>query len=465
MSKRAHGFFYYLFKMNNPKKDWCFTHNVDDEAEAVAVIRHLTDTVKNTEAGRELEYMRFQVERGGETEHLHLQGFLIAKKRLRFQQLNKLLGLTIDHWEGRKGSRSEADKYCRKSETRVLALETSNIDTEFTWGEIPKRASASRAKKDDILEELRVDIDSNGELPSLNKIPASILFSAAIDKMGAYIGNGVSYLEAKKNMHKALVLHGKSGVGKSYSAVKVAEKIFGVDGVLKITVTDAGRLWFPSITVKPRATCLIIDEFHWNRISPDLFKAILSGDATMLDVKCGYRPNLFKQVIITTNDDPKRWGWPWQKNPETGKNEPVNCDVDDPALSVFDNYQAVQRRFDALDCTNVDWLGEEGGWASIELWLEDKLSWAMPKEEAEKVEEEKRIGEGACAQRLGSLEGWEEEEEEPAVKTPRLDNDEDAGPADGQDDGRLRRLNATEGLEEEEESRMTDGEDDDDAPG
>lgn len=452
--------------MNNPKKDWCFTHNVDTEAEAVAVIRHLVDTVKNTDAGRELEYFRFQLERGEKEQHLHLQGFLVSKKRVRFQQLDKLLGIQIKHWEGRKGSRAEADAYVRKTDTRVLALETSNIDTEFTWGEIPRRA-VKKAKTDEILEEIRADIDSNGELPSLNKIPASILFSGTMEKMGAYIGNGVSYLEAKKNNHKALVLHGKSGVGKSYSAVKVAEKIFGVDGVLKITVTDAGRLWFPPITVKPKAVCLIVDEFHWNRISPDLFKAILSGDATMLDVKGGYRPNLFKQVIITTNDDPKRWAWPWERNAETGKNEPVNYDVNDPALRVFDNYQAVQRRIESLDCTNVDWLGEEGGWASIEIWLEDKLSWALPKEKAERVEEEKKIGEGACAQRLGSLEGWEEEMEdgEPEAKTPRLDDDEGASPADVQDEGRLRRSNATSNLLGSDESRMIDEEDDDDAPG
>lgn len=93
--------------------------------------------------------------------------------------------------------------------------------------------------------------------------------------VGTYVGNTKSYLELAKRSHRALVLHRKAGVGKSYSAMKVAEEIFGIDGVLKITVTDKGRLWFPSMSVKPKAKCLIIDEFHWGRISADLFKAIL----------------------------------------------------------------------------------------------------------------------------------------------------------------------------------------------
>lgn len=375
--------------------DWCFTFQCQTEAIGIA---HLCTIKDACETSGKITYLRVQVERGKEGGNLHLQGWLVAKSRTRWSTLNKILGLEGAHWEQWRGSREDADVYCQKVDTCVFKFACDPLaPMEYTWGEIPRPARRGKVSaKDAYLEEAREDIDSTGKMPKLATMPASILFFSVVEKIGTYVVNTLRYTELKARTHIALVLHGKAGVGKSYTAAKIAEEIFGTAGVLKITVMDRNRLWFPQMSVKPKARCLIIDEFHWGTIAPDQFKALLSGDAPILEVKGGHRPNLFEVVIITTNDDPQKWGAPYKRDGE-GWWIPDDSDVE--ALNRNDNYKAIQYRIRCLDCTEVGWLSEgqdtyAESWAFMEDWLHDALSWAITPD----ANLRRRIGEGVASQ-------------------------------------------------------------------
>lgn len=393
--------------------DWCFTYNVQEQQDAIEALKQ----IKNfCEKSGEIVFLRVQAERGEEGGNLHLQGFLITKSRKRWSTLNRVLALSGAHWEPRKGTREQAAAYCSKMETRVGFFNYEDYPTEYTYGELPQRKRTARTSQKELyLEDVKEDIECNGTMPKLKEMPASIIFSGVVDRIGTYLGNTVSYTEMKDHMHTALVLHSKAGIGKSYTAVKIAEEIFGVEGVLKTTVNDRNRLWFPPMIVKPEARCCVIDEFHWGSIATDQFKSLLSGDAPFLETKGGHRLNLFEVVIITTNDDPHKWGAPYKKD---GEGRWVPDDEDDEALNKNDNYKAIQHRIICLDCTQVGWLSEgqdtyAESWAFMETWLRDKLSWAA----TPAADLRRRIGEGAASQPLPDL---EEEAEEPVVKTPRL---------------------------------------------
>lgn len=434
---------------NNDKKlstDWCFTWNVQDEGMLMATWRTITDTVENS---GKFTFIRMQVERG-DSGNLHIQGFLVMRTRSRWATINRWFGIGGAHWEVRKGTRTDAVEYCKKTDTRVLNLESNpRFKTEYEWGELPQPKKVGRPSgKEALLEEIREEIDANGEVPSQKKLPASILFDQVYDKMIIYAANTRSYTESTLQMRKTLVLHGAAGVGKSFTACKVAEEIFGVNGVLKMTVTDRARLWFPPNIVKPEATVLILDEFHWGSIAPDQFKALLSGDAPILDVKGGYRTNSFVQIIITTNDDPRKWGAPSRRT-EEGR---WVADPDDPALVYNDNYKAVQRRYIALDCSQIG-EGEEA-WSLMEMWLKDHLSWGLTQHEAAAAEVRRRIGEGAASQRPGCLDGIESGDDDDegvwTPRTPELEDGEDAL-SDSDDEGRLRRSDAVDHMTDDEE--------------
>lgn len=422
--------------MTTQTADWCFTVNVEDEGMLIDIWSRIQEAVMNS---GKFEYCRMQVERGSEGGNLHIQGFIVYKSRTRWSTLSRIFGCDRIHWEPRKGSRKEADDYCRKAETRVVSLgeEYRDFKTEFTWGELPMPKKVGKpTQKDTLLEFFREEIDKEGKMVDQSKIPASILFDQTLERMCIYAANNISYVEMKKKNRKALVLHGASGAGKSYTAALVAEDIFGVAGVLKITVNDHSRLWFPPITVKPNARVLIIDEFQWGSVAQDQVKALLSGDAPMLEVKGSYRPNTFEQIIITTNDCPRKWG----VKPTKNENGEWVRDETNQALQWDDHYIAVQRRFTALDCSNAGTTPEERH-AAIESWLRDALSWGLTQKKAIEQEEQRLIGEGACSQRAGYLFDLDELEEQAAEAgswTPNLEEQEE--------EGRLHRCDATSNL-------------------
>lgn len=97
---------------NNKYSRWCFTWFPGDNPYRPATLP----------AG--VEYMVFQEERGGHTEHLHLQGYLRFKNRVRFNQVLTLLRANMKEPTSLRVSKAvkvelACRRYCTKLATRV----------------------------------------------------------------------------------------------------------------------------------------------------------------------------------------------------------------------------------------------------------------------------------------------------------------------------------------------------------
>lgn len=95
----------YLVDNRKQAKRWCFTLFTEDDTIPRKWEEHVA-------------YCRWQLERCGETERLHLQGWLILKKINRLTWLKKKLNSSA-HWSPCKGSNEANEEYCSKEETRV----------------------------------------------------------------------------------------------------------------------------------------------------------------------------------------------------------------------------------------------------------------------------------------------------------------------------------------------------------
>lgn len=179
--------------------------------------------------------------------------------RTRWTPVAKQLAITGAYFERRQGTRLQAAAYCKKTGTRYYFKDETNIlkHNKFEYRELEsaeKNAVAGKLKPLNAwLEQAKDNINTTGKMPKLVNVPVKILFSNTFDHIANYVGNNISYTELKDRCHTALMLHRKSGIRKSYTTCKIAEEIFGVDSVLKITVTDHARLWFPPATIKPEA--------------------------------------------------------------------------------------------------------------------------------------------------------------------------------------------------------------------
>ena len=71
---------------------------------------------------KSFQYVVGQFERGGETDKLHYQGYVVFEKRKRFGQVQdwvKAYTGVAAHIEARRGSHVQAREYCMKEDTRA----------------------------------------------------------------------------------------------------------------------------------------------------------------------------------------------------------------------------------------------------------------------------------------------------------------------------------------------------------
>ena len=88
---------------------WVFTINTPGTAD----YRALSTIVQD----KRFKYMVYQLEKG-ESETLHIQGYVEFTRSIRFGIVKRLLGNRA-HIEPRRGSRSKARDYCMKESTRA----------------------------------------------------------------------------------------------------------------------------------------------------------------------------------------------------------------------------------------------------------------------------------------------------------------------------------------------------------
>lgn len=127
----------YLVDNRKQAKRWCFTLFTEDDSIPYKWQEHLA-------------YCRWQKEQCGETQRIHLQGWLILKKINRLTWLKKHLNSTA-HWEHCKGSNEDNEQYCSKEETR--------IGEPHVYGTLQN----SQGKRSDIIE-MREILKNGGSL-------------------------------------------------------------------------------------------------------------------------------------------------------------------------------------------------------------------------------------------------------------------------------------------------------------
>lgn len=86
-------------------RDWVFTENIDDESQRM------------TELPQKTRYLRYSLERGGNTHHLHMQGYLVMDRAMTFAGMKKINARA--HFEKMRGTYEQNDTYTGKDDTHV----------------------------------------------------------------------------------------------------------------------------------------------------------------------------------------------------------------------------------------------------------------------------------------------------------------------------------------------------------
>lgn len=233
----------------------------------------------------EVKYLIAQLEKGEETEKEHWQGYIELYKTARFKKTKEILGANA-HIEARKGTRLQAYNYCTKEDTRVTPWEKIEI------GEFNK----TQGQRTD-LQEIGENIRDGIPLRSIAEESPSHFIKYY---KGMYALRDI--LDTPKDWRniKVYVIWGKTGVGKTTKAKKLAKQ---VGEYYKLNQNSNGTLWFDGYYDQKT---LIIDDFYgWIKWGELL--TLLDGHPYRCQIKGSSCWAKWKYVIITSNQPSKEW--------------------------------------------------------------------------------------------------------------------------------------------------------------
>lgn len=220
------------------------------------------------------------IEKAPKTGKRHIHGYIELLKPTRVNRVKKLFNDKTLHVEKRRGSQTQAIKYCFK--------ELNEGDRPFEWGKLSKQGN-------------RTDLENVANSIMKNKG----LFSTSLEYPVTYIkySKGMKELSrqvTKKNSQKwravnVEVYWGETGTGKTRKAMDENEDIFKLD--------KSNNLWWDGYE---QEKCLLIDDFYgW--ISIGTMLNVLDGYKLRLEIKGSFTYANWDKVIITSNSHPKDW--------------------------------------------------------------------------------------------------------------------------------------------------------------
>lgn len=125
---------------------WTFTINADETSgEHVSWPLCTEENPPMKFSDERVQGYHFQLEQGSKTGHVHIQGFIVFKNRLRLKSVKKIVGDRA-HLEAARGTWKENLTYCSKSETRIAG------PWSFGDVELPQRSSDYHTCIDSILK-------------------------------------------------------------------------------------------------------------------------------------------------------------------------------------------------------------------------------------------------------------------------------------------------------------------------
>lgn len=265
-------------KRENPTTNWLFTINLSEGGEADEAFLDIPRTWPN------IKYAIWQLEKGNETGHLHLQGYARFTQRQRMTALKKIHPTA--HWDVRRGTHEQAKTYCSKEETRQKG--------PWTIGEDTPDAEPHPGQRTDLLA-IKRKLDEGIDM----KIIADDHFSTWIKYPKALQEYKRLKAPPRTDKSQVCVLVGPTNVGKSYLARQMSPNAYW----LANPRSKGSSVWWDGYDgTQP----VVIDEFYgWIPYSNML--TLLDENPLKVEFKGGFHNFNSHTIIITSNKYPEQW--------------------------------------------------------------------------------------------------------------------------------------------------------------
>lgn len=259
----------------------------------MVLARHYCFTSYDDDAptrGTGVRYMIYQWEKCPSTGRMHWQGYVEFYDPIRRKAAMAACGVVKGRFFERKGTRDEARDYCLKSETR----EEGPFE-EGEWIKSGKKGSA-QGSRTDVKEVAKMIKDHADEKQVAEKYPVTYM------RMYRGIRELRNKLQGKRNWKTHVEIYwGPTGTGKSLLASELLPNAF-------IMSNEKG--WWDGYDGEAD---VIIDDFRPTWWGIGFMLNLLDRRAMRVEVKGSSVEFLARNIIITSNVDPKNWyaaDWP-----------------------------------------------------------------------------------------------------------------------------------------------------------
>lgn len=238
-----------------------------------------------------VSYAVFQKEIGNGTAGVpegtkHYQGYMELKKPMRITQLVKIL--SGPHYAKRRGSREQARDYCMKAETRDLSAPDCGPH------EINSFQTVAQGKRTDLEGYAQLIREGATNQQLAEQMPGVHLKYA---KHARTYRADVTPWRPDDFVPTVYWFHGRTGTGKTRTAVDMAVEYAGEDGYW---ISSKDLTWFDGYEQKKVA---IIDDFRAKSIAFPFLLRILDRYEVEVPFKGGFYKWIPELIIITTPKD------------------------------------------------------------------------------------------------------------------------------------------------------------------
>jgi len=270
-------------------RGWCFTVHGGHLGQPDATPPVLYAYVKALAAKFDAKNHRslvMQLEKGGNTERIHIQGYIWFKSNVSHTTVKAFLALNDYHGTLAKGTLKKNFDYCTKSDTKLAGFDT------VICGNVP-----SQGERTDLKAACEQVKERFGLQKLIEEEPMVYVRNhRGLEKVAAHWARK---RVPQMRMVTTIVLHGDPDGGKSYTASQsdIDREIYNVP------YSEGNTTWFDNYNGE---RTIVLEDFSGG-ISYRYLLRILDGYRLQIAVKGGFFPAAWSRVIITTNVNPQDW--------------------------------------------------------------------------------------------------------------------------------------------------------------
>lgn len=246
----------------------------------------------------EIDFMVFQLEAGHDTGKLHYQGWVKFKHPKRITTLiniPRIMNIGGCHWEIKHGTDEQAWNYCTKQDTKVAGhwLFPENLDENALLARIKRE---NQGKRSDLHALVNSVLGGDSVRQTFDLNPNSFIrYNKNIYRVAQML-----YKPRPRTPYPVILIHGKSGVGKSKAVWYAHDNI--CDHIYK---KPAGK-WFDGYTTQE---ILYFEDFNWRHKDIEIQDILHMFDCypDRREDKGGFVWSRWKMVIITDNATIDQW--------------------------------------------------------------------------------------------------------------------------------------------------------------